>query len=1412
MATGDSFIKYSDFIVPDDSIEQLIELLEKVNNHMDNIAKRVPVTAEQMAKSIKKVTGVTVDGEDAIAEFSVFINKLEKAYRDLAFAQSDFGKSAAVVREQTKEATRNTIDQYKNSKMLKGSIDALNVALKEYSDMYKALDTAGRKSILGSDIIAEIQKLTKEIGYSQRELRITVGAVNDYIAAQVRLGKQQNSLASATADYNARTAILAKQHKQNAAVNNTEATSIAGLKARIDQLTTAYKALTQTERESSTGQGMLDQITQLTVEYEKLNAEITNTTLSTDTMGRATRKLALAQSDQAAQVANLNALAQQQIDLNRAQAKLDISRSSEAEALATINYQLSEQNKQNELYARLKANNIPLDAEARKQINLLNLSYEQLTLMYQLNAEELKKLAFSDKNARAELEAMQANIAALVVQMENGINSAHSGLNKLGKDFNGLQFSVMQLLREAPSLAVSTQTFFLAISNNLPMVAEQIQKITKANKLAKAAGLETTSAFMQIVKSLKSLNFIMVAVTTLLTFFGADLLKLIGRLFAANTAVDSHRKALRKLKKELKETSDEYGKNLLVLRKLQLEWTSLSTTAEKTTWIKNNTSEFNKLGIAINSVNEADNAFIKNSEAIVKTLQLRARATAAENIAVGEYEKALSEGTSRATLEEELAGYEKTLAEKVKADYFSGTGKWTRVNGELMLKNAENYNKIVSETLANDNKRARLQKQIERSKKIQAAYEENAAQYLTMNVSYEQKIIDTLKEAGITPDYLKESSSGKGGSKSERNIEEYIRSMFTNVLKKANTAAAKALDSGFAQQMAELKSKFENEEAELNKIIERNNDILAKKGAYANVKLTEEQRKKLEAANLLAANTLTDIWVEYYEKLEKLERDHAIQMNKLKIEGYNATLELGQASLDEQLNLQKKQLAAERQIAVETYLKRDKDNRITDESGRDIGLSLINEEYAKKEQDLIANHYIKVLKIMRDGADKQLEIVEKGSDVELDLLLHKLDIEEQIALAENQLKPLAEQLNPEDIEATYAKLKKFTKGDFKLSLFEEGQGLKRAKFEAGADRATTVQTTRFDLEEERDLWAMKIKLAEQGMLDWSKPQIETAKPMVANLNKELKKLPTGFNEVIATIGEYGPGGALLHAMGLDNEQVDMMKSATDTIIGFLKEIADAEIEAAEKAVEAAEKRVEAAKEALDFELEARANGYANNVERAREELQLEKENQAKKQKILEEAQRRQEAIDTITQTSSLITATAQLWSSFAKLGVPGMILAGAAIATMFGSFAAAKIKAREATSQAYGEGGLEILQGGSHASGHDIDLGVNNSRHKRMRAEGGEALAIISKKRTRQYRDILPGIIDSLNKGTFEQSYSQVFDTPAQLQIAGTGTNIDLSRLEREVSDIKQELSNKVYTEDGRVVIKTGSLTRIIRR
>ena len=150
---------------------------------------------------------------------------------------------------------------------------------------------------------------------------------------------------------------------------------------------------------------------------------------------------------------------------------------------------------------------------------------------------------------------------------------------------------------------------------------------------------------------------------------------------------------------------------------------------------------------------------------------------------------------------------------------------------------------------------------------------------------------------------------------------------------------------------------------------------------------------------------------------------------------------------------------------------------------------------------------------------------------------------------------------------------------------------------------------------------------------------------------------------------------------------------------------------------------------------------------------------------------------------------------------------------MWGSFAAAKIKAAQVAGQTeqYGQGTVELLQGGSHASGHDIDLGTKPDGTRR-RAEGGEFFAVINKRNSRRYRNVIPDVIESFNNGTFADRYQR-----ANAAMAGYAVNMvgggstDVSGLERDVAAIRKQGDESRYIDgQGNTVIKYKNLTRKI--
>lgn len=92
--------------------------------------------------------------------------------------------------------------------------------------------------------------------------------------------------------------------------------------------------------------------------------------------------------------------------------------------------------------------------------------------------------------------------------------------------------------------------------------------------------------------------------------------------------------------KNLAEAQGEVGLTIAKFTILQRQYEQLKTTAEKQKWIKDNTTAFNELGISVNDINDADNTFIKNSDKVIKAMQLRAQAAAIQQTYQEKYAEA----------------------------------------------------------------------------------------------------------------------------------------------------------------------------------------------------------------------------------------------------------------------------------------------------------------------------------------------------------------------------------------------------------------------------------------------------------------------------------------------------------------------------------------------------------------------------------------------------------------------------------------------------------------------------------------------------------------------------------------------------------------------------------------------------
>ena len=1183
--------------------------------------------------------------------------------------------------------------------------DSIEKLVKQLGELNQSYETMVNAIRAGADRIVHSLKSASGATSEGRK------AIDEAAVSTSRLERAQNELKLALSDTGRQIAWLKAQTSDaNKATVEQQRyiqqaiSSYDRLKSDLKQTVELYKSLTAAERaDSEMGQQLLNDILNLKNQIKALDDQMKPHIQTLSEVEKAEQRLAYLQSDEGKRLIELKAKIAE-LTSARKQQKATVDPLTQAQE--KLAYAQSEENKQLKLYSTQirEANQI-----AQLQATIANSaegSYNRLSAQYALNKIRLNQMSAAEREAADSGKKLETETNAIYQQMiklQEATGNYRLSVGHYQKTWDGLGISISQVVRELPAAAVSLNTFFLGISNNIPMVVDEIKRLKKQNELLAAEGKKQISVTGSIVKALFSWNTALVVLLTVFSMYGKEIITWIDKTLAGRDAAKSFEDALEDLNSELgKGSTGAYGQQIAVLRRLSENWRDLGDNVKaQTQWIKDNEKEFGKLGITIDNINDANNAFVENTESVVAAYKARAKAEAALNIVSQQYQKLLAaENKAEAEKVREYGFFDKTM------NYFKAL--WGGISGP------------DSDLSLETRLKKQRQRNVESLQKDAKSLEQEVESYFNVWKFYEDQADALFKEIGL------EESHKKDKKRTPRDADDRLNTLALAAEKAYQKSRTEIERDENKKRRAEAFASFNQEIADLNDKYARIQKIL--KGQDEKYKeLTESQKET-------AIKALEDI-------------ENAIE-NKQK--GLTLSLDL--------LN--------------------------------------IDVEIQKAEQ---------LLELL----ELEGEVSKKGSYEELSNSLKRLDVERQIALLKNAQLPEAKRQPTSAINASFDKQKAIAVGSFSMSSFDEQQALDEAIF--NEVKRSETEIARFKLEQEKARWQEQIRLAEAGGLDWSQAQIDAAKATVKGIDRELSEL----NDFIKNIGKKGLGGTLLEKLGFDDDQVDALKDAVNIVIEQLQSIVDAEVEMSKQIVEAAEARVEAAQKAYDAEIEARNNGYANNVATARKELEQEKKNQQEKQKMLEAAQRRQESLNSITQASSLITASANLWSSFSSIPIVGPALALAAIATMWTSFATAKVKAKQVTasqSDEYGEGGLEFLEGGSHASGNDIDLGVKNKKKHRMKAEGGEALAIINKNKTRKYRKILPDVINSLNKGIFEDKYANAFNRDADADIFINQSNADLHKIESSLDKIIKQNGEKIFVDgQGRTIIRNGNLTKIIR-
>lgn len=607
----------------------------------------------------------------------------------------------------------------------------------------------------------------------------------------------------------------------------------------------------------------------------------------------------------------------------------------------------------------------------------------------------------------------------------------------------------------------------------------------------------------------------------------------------------------------------------------------------------------------------------------------------------------------------------------------------------------------------------------------------------------------------------------------------------TDILRKAEDARIALIKNTFDQQRAQRQA--------------------ANARAIADIQLQLRTETNL---TVKARKALNDQIVLLREQLAVDMVDIANQQRAAELSAQRTTQDAQIALMAEGAEKQREQLRVEyeRQIQdINTRLETERGLTETQVAELLNQQLLLQQQYAKSLGELNDQITIDQMQAAADRTQLQLDAAREGSQEEINLRIQLLQQQRAIELAQNR--QLAEDVRQSeaDINAKYDAevLKQTTELNQQraLMLFDQTQALEASEFDL--IRNSEERKTRFRLAQEKARLQKILELNKAAGVKMTDAEVKTIENTIAKIDQEIEK---------SKGDERGNDIYGLFGLNLDDDQKEAISTSVSFAIEQLNSFLDAKVQAADAAVSAADKEVDASQRRLDAELEARANGYANNVAMAQKELDQAKKNQEKALKEQQKAQKAQQAIQTIQQIGNLVTASALIWS---QLGFPFAI---PAIAIMWGSFAAAKIKAAQLSksanaggSESYGDGTVELLAGGSHQSGDDVDLGTKPDGTRR-RAEGGEFFAVINKRNSRRFRRLIPDVINSLNRGTFPQKYLNAYNTDGINVTVQQNNAPDLRDLKDDVREIKEQNRRRRYVDgNGNVIEVYKNLTRKIK-
>lgn len=287
---------------------------------------------------------------------------------------------------------------------------------------------------------------------------------------------------------------------------------------------------------------------------------------------------------------------------------------------------------QNKLHsAQIRAHSTYI-ISASGSYNEMNAAMLELQKRYKALSEADRESSIG-KNLISQANSLNNKLKEIDAQFGN----YQRNVGNYASSWNGLNVQTQQLLRELPSLTMSFNQFFLAISNNLPMFADELRRASEEFKRMKAEGLTAIPVWKQLLGSIFSWQAALVIGITLLSAYGSEVAKWVGSLFKAEKAVNevasaetnlanARRKGISDSMKERTELEFLYKATQDTSRSMEERNAAVEELQKKyPSYFGNMSKEYILLG-------KANDEYIKLSKSIIETATAKAKMTEIENL------------------------------------------------------------------------------------------------------------------------------------------------------------------------------------------------------------------------------------------------------------------------------------------------------------------------------------------------------------------------------------------------------------------------------------------------------------------------------------------------------------------------------------------------------------------------------------------------------------------------------------------------------------------------------------------------------------------------------------------------------------------------------------------------------------